>query len=92
MEVDQLFDAFTRGLKMTTEKGSKIPAEVQAQHIMRSAAEKLHGVIREFNPDSFGKVGIIALEVIVEALHSLAELLPDQDDSSEHLPVDLGSY
>ena len=77
--------------EMKTEKGSKISAEFQAQHIMRSAAEKIHGAFRELNRDSYGTTVLFVMDVMVQATNSLSNLLQDcldEDYTSKHLPVD----
>jgi hypothetical protein len=90
-EIDRLFTDMMQILKRT-EKGSIEFAEVQAQHIMRSAAEKVHGAFRDLNRDPF-KTTHLAIDVMLKAIHDLVELINDfrvnnEEDNSEYLPVD----
>ena len=52
-------------------------AQVQAQGIMRSAAEKIHGAFRELNRDSYGHTMKFVVEVIKEADNGLLRLMRD---------------
>jgi glutaredoxin-related protein len=51
--------------------------KVQAQDIMRSAAEKIHVVFRESNPDSIATANLV-LPVMAEAFKSLSDLARDE--------------
>ena len=82
--VDKYFKDMMKLFKLRgglrTKEGSTNSAEVQAQHIMRSAAEKVHIAFQESNKDSF-----VVFEVINEAFGSLLGLMHDcisDDDSS----------
>ena len=75
-EVDQLFKDLTRLLKIDTSQS----AEAEAQHIMRSAAEKIHVAFRELNQDSIANTANYVFFVLKEALESLINLVQDTDD------------
>jgi hypothetical protein len=93
-EVEKMFTRFMLAFKETTEKGSKISAEVQAQHIMRSAAEKVHGALRDLkpNPDSLGTsvsdLTDVILDAMLDLLHLWADCIQKRIDDSKDLPVD----
>jgi len=78
-EVDQLFKDLTRLLKIDTSQS----AEVEAQHIMRSAAEKIHVAFRELNQDSIANTANYVFLVLKEALESLMTLVQDTDDDDD---------
>ena len=73
-DVDQMF---RRMMQVFTETGSEKSAEVQALHIMRSAAEKIHNAFRELNPNTFGNTANFVANVIMEATDSLIFLYRD---------------
>ena len=81
--VDKLFKDIMKNVKvrsrLRTKEGSTNSPEVQAQHIMRSAAEKIHIAFQELNMDSF-----VVFGVINEAFDSLLDLIhgDGHDDSS----------
>jgi len=75
-EVEQLFKDLTRLLKIDTSQS----AEVEAQHIMRSAAEKVHVAFRELNQDSIANTANYVFLVLRDALESLINLVQDTDD------------
>ena len=60
-----------------TVNGSKLSAEVQAQHIMRSAADKIHDAFRELNRDSYANTGIFVMDVLREADNRLLRLVKE---------------
>lgn len=62
--------------------GSSNSAEVQAQDVMRSAAEKIHGVVREFNRDSVASTANL-VSLVEEAIESLCYLTRDDDLSTK---------
>ena len=72
-----------------TKNGSPKFAEVKMHDIMRSAAEKVHGVLREFNQDST-RIAItyeLVILALAEAMQSLTDLMLDcDDDESEFYP------
>ena len=80
-ELNRLF----KGLMMRTKDGSTKSVEVQMQHIMRSAAEKIHGAFREYNRDSIATAELVSL-VIEEAFKSLLDLMHDCDEADYHSP------
>ena len=70
--------------KKTLRKVQKKSPEVQAQHIMRSAAEKIHVAFRELKRDSITITAEFVELVMTEALSSLIQLKYDiYDDDSE---------
>jgi hypothetical protein len=76
--VDEMFKRMTLIFNKRTEKGSKLFPEVQAQQIMRSAAEKVHLAFQELNRDhSYTTTVLIVGEVIAEAWSTLARLTRD---------------
>ena len=80
-EGEQIFnDLMMRISKKKTKEGSKISPEVEAQHIMKLAAEKIHGALRELNRDSIVITAEFVMLVMQEALRSLIELMYDGDD------------
>ena len=87
-EVDRVFTSMMQLFKMRVEKGSKISAEVQAQHIMRSAAEKIHIAFRGLNQNSIGDAEQTALIATVEAMQSLLELMDDCHNEDKYLPFE----
>jgi len=90
-EVDQTFKKLMWAFKLRTENGSRKSGEVQAQHIMRSAAEKIHNAFRELNRDSFPLTAGVVVNVIGEAMNSLVLLMGDcllEEYHSSKLPVD----
>jgi len=75
-EIDKEIDIMMGIFKKDTEIGSKISAEVQAHHIMRSAAEKIHGAFRELNRDSpHATTAIFVMDVIRESETRLFRLV-----------------
>ena len=58
--------------KMTSEKSF----EVQAQHIMRSTAEKIHGALQDLNPQplSIGTTFNFVMKVMLDADNDLEVL------------------
>ena len=83
-EVDQYFNnLMMQIIKTKTMKNSKKSAEVQAQHIMRSAAEKIHDALQELNQDSIVTTAEFVMLVILEALGSLVDLSYDSDDDDD---------
>jgi hypothetical protein len=78
-EVDQLFKDLTRLMKY---EGSK-SAEAEAQHIMKSAAEKIHIAFRELNQDSIANTANFVFLVLKEAIGSLIDLVQDSDDDDD---------
>jgi len=78
-EVEQLFKDLTRLLKIDASQS----AEVEAQHIMRSAAEKIHVAFRELNQDSIANTANYVFLVLKEALESLVNLVQDSDDDDD---------
>lgn len=75
-EVAQLFEGFIRLLKT---HGSK-SAEIRAQEIMRSAAEKIHTAFRDLNQDSISDTSNLVFTTLNDALESLINLIEDLDD------------
>lgn len=75
-EVGQLFEGFIRLLKT---HGSK-SAEIKAQEIMRSAAEKIHTAFRDLNQDSISDTSNLVFTTLNDALESLINLIEDLDD------------
>ena len=75
-EVGQLFEGFIRLLKT---HGSK-SAEIRAQEIMRSAAEKIHTAFRDLNQDSISDTSNLVFTTLNDALESLINLIEDLDD------------
>ena len=77
-------DLMTLVINKRTKGVSEKSAEVQAQHIMRLAAEKIHGAIRELNQDSESIVNTaeFVLLVMEEAVKSLLDL--SYEDESFH--------
>jgi DNA-binding transcriptional ArsR family regulator len=74
---DEIFEGMMSIFKRRTEMGSKILAEVKAQQIMRSAAEKVHDCFQELNRDSsesYLNTALIVAKTILEAYTSLARL------------------
>ena len=81
---EQIFNSFImRIIKKKTKEGSTKSAEVQAQDIMRLAAEKIHGALRGLKWDSVTITAEFLLLVMNEALKSLIELLNDDDDDDD---------
>jgi hypothetical protein len=68
---------------MKTTKGLEIPLEIQAHHIMRLAAEKIHGAIQELNQDSVVTTAEFVKLVWTDALRSLLELMYGSDDDDD---------
>lgn len=81
-EVDQLFKDLTRLMKQR-EVDSATSAETEAQHIMRSAAEKIHAAFRELNQDSISNTANFVFLVLKEAVESLINLVQDSDDDDD---------
>jgi hypothetical protein len=82
---DEDNDRMITDLMLILKRSSDQSAEVQAQHIMRSAAEKIHGVIRELKQDSIVIASEFVAYTMQEAFHNLNDLLyeasaPDDDD------------
>ena len=88
-ETDQTFQELMEGYKMKTKEGSTNSAEVQALHIMRSAAEKIHDALRDVNRDSFLITAQFVFLVMQEAGGSLLDLLTDDDDDGDSSENDL---
>jgi hypothetical protein len=73
-QIDEIFEQLTQFFKGKIEKGSKKPIDVEGQHIMKSAAEKIHGNFRDIKPGSF-TVGVnFARNVMNEAMVDLMGL------------------
>jgi hypothetical protein len=81
-EVDEMLNGMTLYFK---EHGSKISAEVQAHHIMRSAAEKIHGAFRGLKRDMYAYTiaDDIVTGAIQEVLEKFRDLLGDCNDKLE---------
>ena len=77
-EINKRLKILMKQIKKKTKDDS---AGVLAQHIMRSAAERIHGVVREFNQDSVLSTSWLASLVIQEAMESLFGLIRDDDPS-----------
>ena len=89
-EADEFFsELMLRINKKRTRKDSKIDAEMRAYQIMRLAAEKIHGALRELNQDSIPTTAQLLMDVMMEALSSLADLsyYGDDDDISKHFQI-----
>lgn len=72
--------------KKTTDGSTNSVVEVQVQHIMRSAAEKIYGAIREYNRDPIAiTAGLVSL-VMTEALKSLSYLKHAYDCDDDDYP------
>ena len=84
-EVDRIFNELMEIYEMKTKAGFTNSSEVKAQHIMRSAAEKIHRTFRDLDLDSFD-----VFQVMERAVANLVDLIRDRDgdDSSKHLPND----
>jgi hypothetical protein len=67
-------------IKKKTKEGSN---EVRAQHIMRLAAEKIHGAFRELKRDKVVTTSEFVIQVILEAMSSLIDLMDDDDDDDD---------
>ena len=78
-EIDQFLKSFMRQIKMKTMEDSTESAEAQALHIMRSAAEAIHGAFQEINPDSFIESATFVIRVMVDALQHILDMTPDRD-------------
>ena len=78
-ELNQRFKGMMTQI-IKTKDGSTKSAEVQVQHIMRSAAEKIHVAFREFNRDSIAITAKLVTLVIEEACKSLLDLMDDRVD------------
>jgi len=83
-DVDREFnDLMKRFKEMKTKKGSEKSFEIQAHHIMRLAAEKIHGAIQELNQDSIVTTAEFVMLVWLEAVKSLIELTYDNDNDDD---------
>ena len=83
-EVDQHFNELMMHIiKAKTKKDSKKSAQVQAQHIMRLAAEKIHSAFQELNRDSVATTAQFVLVVMRGALESLVDLCHDADGDDD---------
>ena len=80
-EIDKYFNDVMDIIKRKTKDSNK-SAEIRAQHIMRLAAEKIHGALRESNRDSMAITANFVNFVIQEAGTSLLKLLLEDDDIS----------
>ena len=79
---DMVMQISTKKTKEVSEKS----VEVQAQHIMRSAAEKVHGAFQELKRDSIITTADFVALVMDEAIRSLIYAVygdDDDDDSTE---------
>ena len=74
-EVDIIFNELTQLLKTG---GNSESAEIEAQRIMRSAAEKIHGALQELNQGSISKTAAFVYAVFKEAVKALIDLVPDK--------------
>ena len=79
---EQYFNDMMMGIskKKTKEGSRKKSADVQAQHIMKSAAEKIHNALRGLKRDSILITAKFLLLVMNEALFGLIQLMYDDDD------------
>ena len=83
-EFNQLFEILMMQIiNMGTKDDSTISAEFQAQHIIRSTAEKIHGVLRELNRDADVSTAKLVAPIVAEALESLGRLARDDDPSPD---------
>ena len=71
--MDEGFTNMVLAFKMTSEKSF----EVQAQHIMRSTAEKIHGALQDLNPQpaSIGTTFNFVIKVMLDAEEDFVALL-----------------
>jgi hypothetical protein len=74
-EADQKFETMMFFLKRMIERDSESSAGVQAQQVMRLAAEKIHDAFRELNRDSFLITALSVMQVIPDANISLSRLV-----------------
>jgi hypothetical protein len=80
-QADHDFNELMKHLKeMKTKKGSEKSLEIQAHHIMRLAAKKIHCAIQELNQDSIVTTAEFVMLVWIEAVNSLIELTHDNDN------------
>jgi len=96
-DVDRMYNSLMGIFEINTKKGSTKSGGVQAQHIMRKAAEKIHGALQESNLDSLliGDTIILAYDTFRDAICSLAELVVDyhgDDGDANYLSVDSRSF
>ena len=72
--------------KMKTKEGSTDSAEAQALHIMRTAAEAIHRVLRKLNGDTFLDSAVTALIFMRQAMDNLLDLMESGDggDTSKY--------
>jgi hypothetical protein len=83
-EIEENFNnMMMRIIKKKTKEGSN---EVRAQHVMRLAAEKIHGAFRELNRESVVTTSEFVKLVMQEALTNLIELLYDSSSSKFTFP------
>jgi viroplasmin and RNaseH domain-containing protein len=76
-EVERRWKSIMLFIKMKTEEGSTKSAEVQLHHIMRSAAEKIHGALNQ-DSDSVAtpkQTSEFVTLVMTEAIHNIIGLL-----------------
>jgi hypothetical protein len=80
----------TEMMKKKNKDGSR-KHEVEAQHIMRSAAEKIHGVIRELKQDTTVIASEFVALVMRQAVHRLVDLVYDSvasdEDDDDFIPM-----
>jgi hypothetical protein len=79
-EIDILFKELVRRLKTRSDSES---VEAEAQRIMRSAAEKIHGAFRDLKHDSITDTTAFVHLAFVEAFEGLIDLVPDREDDDD---------
>ena len=85
-EIDEMFTNAMETFKMKTKEGSTVSAEAQALHIMRTAAEAIHRVLRKLNGDTFLDSAVTALIFMRQAMDNLLDLMESGDggDTSKY--------
>ena len=85
-EIDEMFTNAMEAFKMKTKEGSTVSAEAQALHIMRTAAEAIHRVLRKLNGDTFLDSAVTALIFMRQAMDNLLDLMESGDggDTSKY--------
>ena len=82
-EVEKIFKDMMGFINKRSMEGSIHSSEIQAQHIMKTAAEKIHTAFQELNRDSFVVTARFVFQVMKEAVDGLVDLIHDREGEGD---------
>ena len=82
-KVEKMFEDMMGYINERSKDGSINYTEVQAQHIMKAAAEKIHTAFQELNRDSLVVTARFVFQVMIETVDSLIDLIHDREGDDD---------